>query len=329
MNLYNSMKLKPQTAQGAAASVFGVQSAHGPQANAPVVPDVSVLFSKAGVARATLNPQDGQDTFGLGQYGVGLNGFSGGGFGSFGVGAGLPVVGTLEFSQTDSYNDFFSHSGDGGWNSGLSAEGLTYDGPSAGLLAQANTGFAAASAAADADPVTADGLFQTQKQITQQHIDTVDQLNPKGISGGRPVAVETQRVNAMKAIKVDLTNWNLLPAQIQTAQAQLAAATAAAAPPPATGVSTTPGTYTAPTSAVAPVNNTAYLTQLNTAAAAQAAEQQQIAQLQQQNAALAVSTGADTAAAPASGLPDWLLPVGAGVVVLGVVGFVLLRKKKG
>lgn len=125
-----------------------------------------------------------------------------------------PVVGDLGFSHPGSLQDFLTRDGDGGWNHGLKAYNLTYNGPSAAVISSANSGYQALMAMSELDPA-AETKMAVLKKKTQMLLDNIDAITKsKGPFGGLPQSLETQRVNYMKDLVRLLLEWQKAPSSL-------------------------------------------------------------------------------------------------------------------
>lgn len=304
MNLYQSMMLRPQTPASVAASVLG---ARAPNAVPPSVPDVSLLFSKAGIARGSVNPTD---RYLFGQYGSGLNGF--GGFGGFGEVAGRPVfpgapAGLIGADTPDVWAGSDQAFDQNGWTP-----------PSGNVIADAATVWRAIQASpAPADMAFAEAMTNTLKA---QAAELDQAVGDHGLGHNYAQAAINRVMAALGALKATVISIS----QYRVTVPSVDPTTGAINP---TAPSTLPGTFTDP--AANPVAQAQQASLVLALQKAQAAEAQQQAQ-QQAQLLLAQQQGSATGTpgAVASGLPSWLLPAGIGVLVLGVGAVVLLKKKK-
>ena len=307
------MKMNPMTAYGAASTIFG---AHAPQAQSPAVPNVAELFLRGGLARSVVNPHDMD--YVLGQAGAGLNGLNG-----F-SGSDYPVVGDLGFAHPGSYQDYLTKTGDGGWNSGLSAYGIVYSGPSAGLISGATSGYSALADMKDMGDAIADGLFTSLSNRTRRALENIDSITKsKSPFGGLPQSLEAQRVNYMNELTRLLREWQDAPTKAR----QLQQAAGGGSPGGASTVTTTPGTYnTTGSGNPAQANNDLALqlalqkAQLDAQATLEETRNKQMAdQLALQTSSASTARG---------GMPGWVVPAAVGVVLVGGAVFFLSKKRK-
>lgn len=327
MNLYDMLRMRPVTAQSAAAAVFRTQG--GPSAPPVPVTNVNMLFSRAQQAHGVVDPAIDNGEYVLGQAGVGL----GSGFGMLATrgGASLGGFGELLFSKFNfnstcaaqvmksrsSYDWLKQHGNDGG--AGYFTD-IDYEPIDAALLQRAAQGYNYLKSEAEgngnvAAQVELDTLEAALKSAMQQVDAVADQKNSMlncDDPRARPWSTQEALYQGLEVVRAQVLKFASAPTRIK-------AVALTSAPGGSTAVPTAQDNISA--SLLAKAQQQVQEAQAAAEAAKiQAQMQAQLdAQIQQAQAASAPATG--------GGLPGWAIPAGV-LAAAGAVAFVLLKKRK-